>query len=98
MRKKEVTRFTELCKRPRCQKPFYAKRKSAEYCTNACRQAHYRERKEDKKVNCAWCDKLTDPSPAIIGFDYCSDDCEQQSQSSQRYFLRKKAKQLDYFL
>ena len=98
MRKKEIRQYVTLCKRPRCLEQFPAKRRSAGYCSNACRQAHYRERKEDRKVNCAWCDKLTDPSPAIMGFDYCSDDCEQQSQSSQRYFLRKKAKQLDYLL
>ena len=50
MRKRETAGHSIMCERPGCIKLFPAKRKSAHYCSNACRQAHYRERKDKAKV------------------------------------------------
>ena len=36
-----------------CNKWFQARSKRALYCSNACRQAHYRLRAERKRVNAA---------------------------------------------
>ena len=96
MRKRETAEHLTMCKRPGCLKLFPAKRTSANYCSNACRQAHYRERKDDKKVRCAWCDKPTSIPVISPQADYCSDSCEKQSQASLKYFLQKKPKELDY--
>ena len=91
MRKRETAGHLIMCERPGCIKLFPAKRKSAHYCSPACRQASYRERKDKAKVRCNWCDLFVDPSHINpIGYSYCSDSCEKQSQESLNYFLQKK--------